>query len=187
MTQESLERLSSLANTTSQSKRLKFSQSLSKSIPSQFCDQNAHESETESDSESHQLTVSLLGFQHKLLGPDVAQIVQLASKLSTFPSTFSLKGSERSEDFQSMPKCRLTKCSFFQTSEAFSVVPYKVCSPVPVAIFRLVVSKLKHTIAKITEAKFTAIFQLWKESGLKEFGGKLWNSSAQWDSKKWRI
>jgi hypothetical protein len=71
--------------------------------------ENNHDSEPESDSESHQLMVSLLGFQRKLLGLDVADIVQPERKLLRLSSTSPLQVSETAEDIPSIPKARLIK------------------------------------------------------------------------------
>jgi hypothetical protein len=133
--------------------------------------ENIHESKTETDSESRQLPISLLAFQHESLGADVVLLFNLERNFSDYhPFSYSrdLKWSTFPFHSEVSIEQPMAKCNFFQTKKALSAIAHKITPSVPVAIIRQSVSELEEAAVKITDWNFTGIFQSCKTVHLEE-------------------
>jgi hypothetical protein len=67
----------------------------------------------------------------------------------------------------------ITKCNLFERNPALTTSPYKVQSPVSLAIFRDFISALEGKTVKIANTSFTGLQQLCQEFGFDEFALQL--------------
>jgi hypothetical protein len=65
------------------------------------------------------------------------------------------------------------KCTLFQQNEALLTSPSKLCSTVPLTLFRQFVSALEGNAIEITSANISELSQLFEKFGFEELRAKL--------------